>query len=129
MLHTYKRIVELDRLDDVTAVGLIEGGEWLDVLAVSYGSDDTRLRIRFEQSGDVWVYELAADETMEKALQHIKGRLQPIPYDFQITILRGDKAQFWIRKLVEGGKAARAAANRNGKNKEKIVLMMPNDIR
>lgn len=54
-------LIDMDRVDHVTEIGLIAGGEWADVLAVSYGPHETLLRVRFEKTGERYEFSLPPD--------------------------------------------------------------------
>jgi len=114
-----KPVIDLELKESITAVGLIEGGKWADVLAVTYGTDDTRFRLRFEQSGNVYSRALEEHESLESVLvRHREALDRWFPYVFREAIYRGDDARNWMRLLIESAEAAQKRCEGN-----KVMLM------
>lgn len=106
-------IVDQNRISEVTEVGIIDGGMWADVLAVSYGPGDTAVRIRFEQTGNRSVYEVPADKSLSELLNECaEGLYLAFPYVSKpvVTMYRGRRARKWVKWfIVEAEKAVNAA--------------------
>ena len=103
---------------DLLAVGAIDGGVFCDVLAMQWLEGEKavgRIRIRFEQFGDKHVYELSDDGTFDKAMWQIRSAVEKVRKGEGIKakigkplILRGEKAQAWLKALEDTAMEARA---------------------
>ena len=106
--QTPQPLIDEHRIDEITAIGLIDGGEWTDVLGVSYNDHETTIRIRFEQSGRRITMPLDHGMSLEKALEGIAQSLQimyPYKSELKTTVLRGRQARKWFKRLLAAAKA------------------------
>lgn len=121
-MEANKALIDEERIDQITEIGLIDGGEWADVLAVSYGPGDTTIRLRFEQSGNRQQCGLPEGTTLVETLDLmsevmyagaiVAGR----PYDQKppVIIYRGHQARKWVNRLLAEAKRAAKEAQGSG---------------
>tara|TARA_R110002111_G_scaffold100975_1_gene156367 strand:+ start:13000 stop:13425 length:426 start_codon:yes stop_codon:yes gene_type:complete len=100
-------LIELERLHDITAIGCIGGGPEVDVLAVSYGPDETHIRIRFDDVGERKVFQLPAGTSLEKAIDVMAEGLVEnclCTCKPEVRIYRGRQARKWVKRVVARAK-------------------------
>lgn len=107
-----KTLIEQDRITQVTEVGIIDGGKWADVLAVSYGPGDTTVRLRFEETGKRSSYEVPLGTSLDEALNKMADVLFLVfPYEQRpfVTSYRGHQARKWVKRFIaQADRAAQA---------------------
>jgi hypothetical protein len=99
-----KALIDQTRLHLITEFAVIDGGEFADVLAVSYGVSETRIRLRFEESGNRIVFGPRQGEELRETLDLVAdllfstGRYRSKP---EVTLFRGKDARRCVRRLLE----------------------------
>lgn len=129
-----KPLIDEHRIDKITAIGFVDGGEWTDVLGVSYNDHETTIRIRFEQSGRRITMPLDHGMSLEEALEGIAQSLQIVyPYksELKATVLRGRRARKWVKRLIAGAKAvadegpSESETTNLGENRRTLHVIIP----
>lgn len=103
-------LLDPSRSSDLTEIGVIDGGEFVDVLVVSYGATDRTLRIRYEETGNRTHYDIPAEVPLEyllKSLVDVLATAYPFRAKPRPTIYRGRQARKWMKCLLQ--KAERMA--------------------
>jgi hypothetical protein len=112
-----KNLIDEKRIAEVNEIGIIDGGDWADVLAVSYGPGDTSVRIRFEQSGNRSVYDVPNNKSLAELLNECaEGLYLAFPYDSKpvVTMYHGHQARKWVKRFIAEAERAGEAAEATG---------------
>jgi len=121
-------VLDENRIDELTEIGVIDGGEFFDVLAVAYG-DELILRIRNERNG--YSFAIRPKSSLEEALAKFVAEALPLfwpefPYTPRPTIYRGPQAKEWVTRLLDNARAAAPSVG-NSKRARLIVDVYDND--
>lgn len=110
-------LIDPHRVGQIREIGHIDGGQWADVLAVSYGPGDTVIRVRCEQTGERREYLLPEGMTLAERLEMFAEALYlafPFTSKPVVTMYRGHQARKWAKRLIADIERAIKAAEAAG---------------
>jgi hypothetical protein len=101
--HGVRVLLDANRISNLTEIGVIDGGEFVDVLVVSYGPHDRTLRVRDEANGKRTEYDIPADAPLEDVLNLVADAIA-VAYPFEARptpeMFRGRQARKWLKRFL-----------------------------